>query len=283
LIEEVTKELNEVLAQNTELWRLLQILWSSTYFGRETNSAALGEASEHLVANLVGGTRADPGSHGFDVLDADQKKVEVKSRMLGRWGNDLMFDFSPHSRDAAYAFCIAWDSSGTHPRINRAFKMPVTFMIERWPSNAKFAARTTLGKIVTAMTNGTAPEADLILNVENQSLTRLAVPQEPLVSFETCAKEYAGSAKETEKEFVRRMSDNIGPELLREIAAYYKVARNFPGSDRSEIFARAVSPLLEAAKKLDDGYLVEGVNGLALLWQIFSRRSAFGIPKARVV
>jgi hypothetical protein len=107
-IAQVTNELNALLMKDSSIQRAMAFLATIPLFTRETRSAALGEISEHLVAELAGGTREDRGNRGFDVIGSAQERIEVKSRLLSRYGDGLKFDFRQHTKDAAEAYCIAW-------------------------------------------------------------------------------------------------------------------------------------------------------------------------------
>jgi len=151
-VQDVTEGLNALLADPAEVaGAALMLIKKSSLLGRETLSAALGELSEHLIARMVGGERKDQGNYGFDLLGPDGERIEVKSRQAGRWGNNLMFDFSRHTADANEVFCVAWDDRAEVPFILAAFRAPVSLCLARWgtPRQA-YAFRTTLRKLRVA-------------------------------------------------------------------------------------------------------------------------------------
>jgi hypothetical protein len=149
MIQNVTIQLNEILATDDMIRRALKIISACELFGRETKSAALGEISEHVVARMVGGSRCDNGNKGFDVIDATGLKIEVKSRMPGIWGDGLMFDFRRHTQNAEKVFCICWSARADDFSIAEAYCVQVKELISRWgtPGQQKFCARTTLKKL----------------------------------------------------------------------------------------------------------------------------------------
>jgi len=153
MIELITHLLNAELGTETDIRRALETIRACAVFSRETRSAALGEISEHLVARVTDGRRVDCGNRGFDLLDSNNRKIEVKSRLRGQWGDGLMFDFRQHTRQAYFAYCVAWDDQNNDPLVVEAYRMPVSFLLERWPSQHRYCARTTLGKMREAWEN----------------------------------------------------------------------------------------------------------------------------------
>jgi hypothetical protein len=150
MIELITDLLNAELGPETDIRVALEMIRGCAVFSRETRSAALGETSEHLVARITNGKREDCGNRGFDLRDGNGRKIEVKSRLRGEWGDGLMFDFHQHTRQAYFAYCIAWDDQKNEPLVFEAYRMPVSFLLERWPSQHRYCARTTLGKMRAA-------------------------------------------------------------------------------------------------------------------------------------
>ena len=162
-MEDVTSDLNAVLADHAEVGQALSLIMTSQMLGRETISAALGELSEHLIARLVGGRRIERGNRGFDLRGSGGERIEVKSRQLSRWGEHLMFDFGRHTETADTAYCVAWDDTVEPPIVHAAFRLPVTELLERWgtPGQKAYSARTNLRKLRAAVTNGARQSSDL--------------------------------------------------------------------------------------------------------------------------
>jgi hypothetical protein len=149
LIENVTSVMNEELAKHDDIQTALGIISGCALFSRETRSAALGEISEHLIARMLNGERRPHGSKGFDVVDAKGTMIEVKSRLTGRWGDTLKFDFSPHTVSANRVFCVAWNDKSETSSIYEAYAMPVSLLVSRWGGRQlrSHCARTTLKKL----------------------------------------------------------------------------------------------------------------------------------------
>jgi hypothetical protein len=152
MIRDVTDDVREHLAKLAEAIDALKTL--NKYFkSRETNAAALGELSEVLIAGYVGGERRSPGAKGHDIVKGDQL-IEVKSRLVGRWKDGLMFDFSKHSDKAHIAYCLAWDmGEERQPLLQHVFEVEVPFLTATWgtPDQDKYSARTTLRKLKAAL------------------------------------------------------------------------------------------------------------------------------------
>ena len=150
-MEDVTRRLAEVLAEHSEAREALTLLMRSPIFGRETVSRALGELSEHLVATLVGGRRVDRNNRGFDVVDGNNRSIEVKARQVSRYGETLQFNFGKHSLHATEVVCIAWDDSdkSTPPRILAAYRGSVHEFTRAWatPNQKSYSFRTNLGRL----------------------------------------------------------------------------------------------------------------------------------------
>jgi hypothetical protein len=148
-MEDVTDILNEILAQQGELASALAALVASPFLGRETVSTALGEISEHLVALATGGNRVKRALPGFDVQGIDGTRIEVKSRQLGTWGEDLMFDLSHKKATADIIYCIAWNDIVSPIVIHMALKIACRDFVRLWstPEQKRYLARTDLKKI----------------------------------------------------------------------------------------------------------------------------------------
>lgn len=149
MIENVTSLLNEELAKHYDIQSALRLIASCDLFSRETKSAALGEISEHLIARMVNGRRRPSGSRGFDVVDAHDSMIEVKSRLTGKWGEKFMFDFSLHTKGASRVYCVAWDDKTNVASISEAYTIPVSLLVLNWGGTKlkNHSARTTLKKI----------------------------------------------------------------------------------------------------------------------------------------
>jgi hypothetical protein len=149
VIENVTGLMNGELAKHDDIQAALGIISGCALFSRETRSAALGEISEHLIARMLNGQRRPNGSKGCDVVDAQGAMIEVKSRLTGRWGDTLMFDFSTHTASANRVFCVAWDDKSETSSIYEAYAMPVSALVSRWGGVQlrSHCARTTLKKL----------------------------------------------------------------------------------------------------------------------------------------
>ncbi len=164
-MEDVTRQLTEVLTQHEEAQAALALLMRSPIFGRETVSRALGELSEHLVATMVGGRRVNRNNRGFDVVDGDERSIEVKARQVSRYGETLQFNFGKHSKHAAEAVCIAWDDGDQSmpPRLLAAYRGSVQEFIREWgtPNQKSYSFRTSLGHLrrnvsITASAGGSS-------------------------------------------------------------------------------------------------------------------------------
>ena len=151
---DVTADLNRVFAEDDAAKSALSLILQSPYFGRETLSSALGELSEHLIAQAIGGARIERGNKGFDLLGSHGERIEVKARQLSRWGNGLQFNFSKHTAQADLVYCLAWDDTLAFPELRTAYRMPVPDLLRRWgtPDQQGYAARTNLGLLHKAFT-----------------------------------------------------------------------------------------------------------------------------------
>ena len=149
MLENVTRELNRALAAHADIRGAMGIIGGCPLFSRETKSAALGEISEHLVARVVQGQRRNQGNRGFDIVDAQGARIEVKSRLQGRWRDTLMFDFRKHTATASRVYCIVWKDDSDLEPIAEAYMIPVSDLISRWAASrpTPYCARTTLKKL----------------------------------------------------------------------------------------------------------------------------------------
>ncbi|WP_133830809.1 MULTISPECIES: hypothetical protein [Micrococcaceae] len=71
-----------------------------------TSGSIQGEVGEALALAVYGGVLAPPGTKGYDLTDALDRKIQVKTRTLPR-GVDRMFQFD--SLDIDLALCIRFD------------------------------------------------------------------------------------------------------------------------------------------------------------------------------
>lgn len=160
-MENVTVELNRIFSAHSDVKETLAIIVQSPLLGRETLSAALGELSEHLIAYAIGGARITRANRGFDLTGPRNERIEVKSRQVSRWGENLQFNFSKHTAEADLVYCIAWDDTVSPPSLFAAYRISVSELIFRWgtPGQPKFAARTRLGLLQgSPMTLGIFPD-----------------------------------------------------------------------------------------------------------------------------
>lgn len=153
-MEDVTKVLKDILSDHPAVEETLAMILDSPLLGRETISAALGELSEHLIAKAIGGARIARGNCGFDLIGPSEERIEVKSRQIGQWGDNLQFNFSKHTTEAHIVYCIAWGHTdeGERPTLQAAYRIDVPELLRRWgtPNQSSFAARTKMGLLKKA-------------------------------------------------------------------------------------------------------------------------------------
>jgi hypothetical protein len=149
MIRNVTAELNKLLLENKGVQEALTVILGNELFGRETKSAALGEISEHLVAVMVSGIRCSNGNKGHDIIDHAGAKVEVKTRLPGEYGAQLLFSFSKHTASANEIFCVCWESKEGEVSIVEAYRMLVSDIAQGWltPNQKRYFARMDLKKL----------------------------------------------------------------------------------------------------------------------------------------
>jgi hypothetical protein len=148
MITDETEKLQKALEGRLD--EMLSAAWSlhKDFELRDNISPAVAEISEKLIAQYLGGTRTPRATKGYDVVTADGERVEVKSRFIDKWGDTLQFNFGKHTKDAAVAYCLAWNgTSGEKPHLERAFRVPVSILLEKWPRHNSYCARTTLGAL----------------------------------------------------------------------------------------------------------------------------------------
>lgn len=158
MIEDVTENLRSHYSD--DLRTAIDGLASSEFFGRETLSAAVGEISEVLIARATGASRIKRGNPGYDLV-LGETLIEVKSRFISTWDEQLKFDFRPNTIQATFAYCVVWkDDEGRSPELKEAFRLSVPFLISRWaPAKSdKHCARTNLKKLRLAL----AEQADTL-------------------------------------------------------------------------------------------------------------------------
>jgi hypothetical protein len=148
MVREITNEvqvsLSAVLKEAIDALTTL-----NKHFGRETQSAALGEVSESLIALYLGAERRERNTKGHD-LYKDSHLIEVKSRLIDRWEDTCQFNFGKHTALAHTAYCVGWRIGDTRrPLLQHVFQVSVPFLIETWgtPNQPHYCARTTLGKL----------------------------------------------------------------------------------------------------------------------------------------
>ena len=150
MIEDVTADLRR--EQKKDLRAALGALAIlKEHFGRETMSAALGEISERLVARYAKATRIDRGGRGHDLVDSNARKIEVKSRLPGKWGDSRQFNFGKHTSSAHIVYCIAWDDVPSLS-ISHAIRITVRELKRRWGrTNGNYCARVNLRQLKGAL------------------------------------------------------------------------------------------------------------------------------------
>src|ERR1700756_2839102 len=151
MVRDVTSDAQACLsAELKEAIDALTIL--NRHFGRETQSAALGEGSESLIAAYVWAERRERNSKGDD-LHKDGHLIELKSRLIENWQDDNQFNFSKHTARARTAYCVAWRiDESNRPVLQHVFEVGVPFLVERWatPKQATYCERTTLRRLKAA-------------------------------------------------------------------------------------------------------------------------------------
>ena len=113
-------------------------------------SAPVGELSERLVANMLGGAISRRQNSGWDLLDSSGRMVEVKSRIATVQNcSSRQFNFSKTSSRADYAYCLTWTIDNGSPLLDRVICLQMGFLIEHEekPADVKHCARTTHGRL----------------------------------------------------------------------------------------------------------------------------------------
>jgi hypothetical protein len=148
MVRDVTADVQAHLS--IELGAAIEALTTlNIYFGRETQSAALGEISESLIAQYIGAERRERNTRGHDLFK-DAELIEVKSRLIDRYEDDAQFNFRKYTAQARTAYCVAWRiDEARRPVLAHVLEVGVPFLIETWskPNQPKYCARTTLGKL----------------------------------------------------------------------------------------------------------------------------------------
>jgi hypothetical protein len=148
MVRDVTADVQAHLS--TELGEAIDALTTlNRHFGRETQSAALGEISESLIAHYTGAERRERNTKGHDLFK-DAQLIEVKSRLIDRYEDDAQFNFRKYTAQAHIAYCVAWRiDEARRPVLVHVLEVGVPFLIETWskPNQPKYCARTTLGKL----------------------------------------------------------------------------------------------------------------------------------------
>jgi len=151
MIKDVTRNVQACLS--AKLKEAIDALTTlNEHFGRETQSAALGEVSESLIAAYVGGERRERNTKGHDVFRKGHL-IEVKSRLIDRYNDKCQFNFRKYTAQAHTAFCLAWRiDEMNRPLLQHVFEVTVPFLIETWakPNQPIYCARTTLGALKAA-------------------------------------------------------------------------------------------------------------------------------------
>jgi hypothetical protein len=93
----MTHTIDELKRQNQELAR--QILKNALITGeRDLINALSGPLFERDVATMIGAKMASVNQAGFDLIDVDGKRVQVKHRALTKGGKGTFVDLRPESR-----------------------------------------------------------------------------------------------------------------------------------------------------------------------------------------
>lgn len=151
MIYDVTEDLQQKCSHDIDA-ALHAIAALKKFCGRETVSAALGEISEVVVAKYLGAERSARNSRGHDLLLPNGCKIEVKSRLLGKWGDSLMFDFRPETKTCRDAYCVVWRDDSNQVELHQVIKVEVPYLTKRWAvSQPKYSARTNLGRLRRAL------------------------------------------------------------------------------------------------------------------------------------
>src|SRR5215207_7475223 len=121
MVRDVTSEVQSCLS--TELKAAIDALTvlNKLFFRRETQSAALGEVSESLIAIYVGAERTKRNTKGYD-LQKNGHLIEVKSRLIDSYNDKCQFNFRKHTAQAQTAYCLAWRIDGMNrPLLQHVF------------------------------------------------------------------------------------------------------------------------------------------------------------------
>lgn len=155
MIRDVTSSVIQSL--NTDLIAAIDALTvlNKLFFRQETRSAALGEVSESLIGQYVGAPRTTPQTKGHDLLHPDGRRIEVKSRIIDRYGDNTHYSFRKHSADAATAYCVGWSLNTTpgRPMLAHVFEIDVAYLITAFakPEQPLYCARPTIGQLKAAL------------------------------------------------------------------------------------------------------------------------------------
>lgn len=172
MVRDVTSDVQACLS--TELKTAIDALTvlNKLFFRQETQSAALGEVSESLIAIYTGAIRTKRNNKGYDLRKEDLL-IEVKSRLIDRYDDDCQFNFRKHTAQANTAYCLGWriDDKG-RPWLSHVFEVGVPYLKQTWarPKQPTYCARTTLGKL----------KAAALMHAPAPGQGRPDEPQEPL-------------------------------------------------------------------------------------------------------
>ena len=86
---------------------------------------------------------------------SDGERVEVKARVVDRYGDAAQFNFGRHTAVTSRAFCLAWsDDQAGVVRLEQALMVRTEDLLARWGcTQPRYCARTTLGTLRTALAN----------------------------------------------------------------------------------------------------------------------------------
>jgi hypothetical protein len=152
MVRDITSDVQACLSVELKAAVDALTVLNKLFFRQETQSAALGEVSESLIAIYTGAIRTKRNTKGYD-LRKEGLLIEVKSRLIDRYNDDCQFNFRKHTALADTAYCLGWriDDKG-RPWLPHVFEVGVSYLKDAWakPKQPTYCARTTLGKLKAA-------------------------------------------------------------------------------------------------------------------------------------
>lgn len=115
-------------------------------FSELSVSAAVGELSERLVADVLGGTVARRQNRGSDVVAPDGRTVEVKARIANASNrSNRQFNFRLTSARTDTAYCLTWTLANGSPALDQVIRVRMGLLIGhgKQGSLGSYCARTT--------------------------------------------------------------------------------------------------------------------------------------------